>query len=265
MNGYYTSDMWYYSNNNQYWGYFTCGVPSANVMSGSTVAFNTPVTLTSPTPGASIYYTTDGSTPNTTSTLYTGPILVNKTNMVIKAIAVKSGYTNSPIVTFNYKTSTTLSFADLGLHAAKLTPSLITLVQAKIINDSTTLNPDGSISFDELVGWLAAVGINTDKAAINTDYITDKNALSYEDFAYVCYRVLLKTPSVLSSPKFSSKETLGRLKYGAEVTVTPSMLRAGVMSMVEAGLFYGNDFHPKAAATRAYAFYMLAKVYRTLS
>ena len=264
MNGYYSPNMWDYISGGQYWSYYTCGVPYANVMSGSTVAFNTPVTLTCTTPGAAIYYTTDGSTPDVNSTLYTSPILVNKSNMTIKAIAAKSGLTNSPVVMFAYKTKTVLSFTDLGNYAATLTPSLITLVQAKVISDSTALNPNGSISYDELMAWFGAVGIDTTKALISEAYITDKTALSFEDFAYISYRVLVKTPSVLSSPKFSSSDTLGRLKYGSEVTVTPSMLRASVMSMVEAKLFYGSDFHPKAAATRAYAFYMLAQVYDTI-
>ena len=52
------------------------------------------LTLTDATPGATIYYTTNGTTPTTSSTKYTGPITISTSETVI-AIAAASGYTNS--------------------------------------------------------------------------------------------------------------------------------------------------------------------------
>ena len=47
------------------------------------------ISITTDTPGATIYYTTDGSTPTTSSNLYTFPLQENVSGVTIKAIAVK--------------------------------------------------------------------------------------------------------------------------------------------------------------------------------
>jgi Chitobiase/beta-hexosaminidase C-terminal domain len=71
--------------------------PSGNVFTSPPM-----VMMTDATPGAAIYYTTDGTTPATKSTLYTEPIMVTKTE-VIEAIGVASGYLNSEVTIQNYR------------------------------------------------------------------------------------------------------------------------------------------------------------------
>lgn len=74
--------------------------PRISLESGS---YSTPqtTTISCTTDGATIYYTTNGTTPTTSSTLYTGEITVNKT-MTLKAIAVKSGLDNSGVAEASY-------------------------------------------------------------------------------------------------------------------------------------------------------------------
>lgn len=67
-----------------------------------TVAKGTKVTLSNSNSGAAIYYTTDGTTPTSKSTKYTTPIIIDE-DITIKAIAIRSGYSNSSIATFTYK------------------------------------------------------------------------------------------------------------------------------------------------------------------
>ena len=55
------------------------------------------VSITTETVGATIYYTTDGTTPTTSSTKYTVPLTENISNVTIKAIAVKEGMVTSVV------------------------------------------------------------------------------------------------------------------------------------------------------------------------
>jgi hypothetical protein len=59
------------------------------------------VTISAP-PGATIYYTTNGNQPTTSSSKYTGPISVNSSEAV-QAVAIEAGYTDSFVATANYQ------------------------------------------------------------------------------------------------------------------------------------------------------------------
>lgn len=54
------------------------------------------VTLACATPGVTMYYTTDGSTPDATDTEYTAPFTLEE-SATIKAIAIKAGFTDSAV------------------------------------------------------------------------------------------------------------------------------------------------------------------------
>lgn len=53
------------------------------------------ISITCATDGATIYYTTDGNTPTTSSSVYSSPLTENVSGVTIKAIAVKEGLINS--------------------------------------------------------------------------------------------------------------------------------------------------------------------------
>lgn len=78
----------------------TVAAPVADPVAGE-VAVGTTVELSTATSGASIRYTLDGSTPNKTSTLYDGPILIADA-VTIKAIAYKAGMNPSEMLTAAY-------------------------------------------------------------------------------------------------------------------------------------------------------------------
>jgi len=59
------------------------------------------VTITDETPGATIYYTTDGTIPTVASAVYTGPITISSSGS-IRAMATASGYSASAVGTAVY-------------------------------------------------------------------------------------------------------------------------------------------------------------------
>jgi len=78
----------------------TAAAPAFSPVAGAYSAAQT-VTLSSTTSGAKIYYTLNGVTPTTASTLYSSALAV-KSSETVSAIAVATGYTNSSVAKAAY-------------------------------------------------------------------------------------------------------------------------------------------------------------------
>jgi hypothetical protein len=74
--------------------------PAFSPASGTYTGAQT-VAISTATPGATIYYTTDGTTPTTSSSVYSGPITVSSSE-TLEAIAVATGYAQSAVATGIY-------------------------------------------------------------------------------------------------------------------------------------------------------------------
>ena len=119
-----------------------CETPTFSLDEGE-YAKGTTVTISTGTAGATIYYTTDGSTPTTSSLVYSSALTINA-NQTIKAIAVKDGYLNSAVASASY---TIIDYATLPF----------------IWNGGT------SSSLTALTG-VTANGLGSDYAEINAPY-----------------------------------------------------------------------------------------------
>jgi uncharacterized repeat protein (TIGR03803 family) len=92
------------------------------------------VTILDAAPHAVIHYTTDGSNPTTSSPKYTGPITVSTTK-TIKAIAVASSLTNSPIASAKYTIKKTVPPNETVLYSFGATTTDAQVPLANLVSD----------------------------------------------------------------------------------------------------------------------------------
>jgi len=122
----------------------TVNSPQTNVPAFS---LTRPAAISDTTPGAIIYYTTDGSTPTANSSVYWGPITVS-TAETIRAIAIAKGYKASDVVSAAYTagipTSTVLAISP---NSASLLPASSYTLTATVTPSSGTIVPSGSVVF----------------------------------------------------------------------------------------------------------------------
>ena len=113
--------------------------PPAFSIPGGTYSTAQTVSISDATPGATIYFTTNGTTPTTSSKQYTGPITVSSTE-TIEAIATASGHSTSAVTTATYTIG--------SLPVAAASPSSLTFTALMVNSTSSpqavTLSNTGS-------------------------------------------------------------------------------------------------------------------------
>jgi N-acetylneuraminic acid mutarotase len=105
--------------------------PTFDVGSGTYTAGG-PLTISDAMSNAILYYTTDGTTPTTSSTLYNGPLAVSHTETV-QAIAIAPGYPNSGVASATY-----VILPPAASPTFSVAPGTYTYVQTVTISDTTS-------------------------------------------------------------------------------------------------------------------------------
>lgn len=167
------------------------GPASAPVFTVATGAYGTSqsVTMASLTTGASIYYTTNGTTPTSGSTAYSSAINV-AAGTVVKAIAIKSGWSDSSVSTIPTtaigspsgtlviaSSSVTLGVTFTGASAHNLTDSGVALVTTGgasatvTVTNGTTATPTVTLSSFTGNGTVA-VAIKSNQATSGSNQAT---------------------------------------------------------------------------------------------
>jgi hypothetical protein len=139
------------------------------------------VSLSGPA-GATIYYTTNGMPPTTTSTRYTGTPISVSSSELIQAVAVETGYTDSYVAQGNYQvqaSSTPVINFPSGFAGAN---GLIQPVGYATINSGNIVLTDTKNTFEAAAAWYAApVNIQT----FNTTFTVNPTSVSENGMAFV--------------------------------------------------------------------------------
>jgi len=146
------------------------------------------ITITSQTSGTQIYYTLDGSTPTSSSTLYTGPFPIQEASTV-KAIAVKSGMVDSSVgsaffdVDYSQAVATPQFSPNGGAHTDAVSVSITSATSGATIYYTT----DGTIPDENSPVYQTQLLIQQDtilKAIASKDFY-ENSVLASVDFVFL--------------------------------------------------------------------------------
>ncbi|WP_438495676.1 chitobiase/beta-hexosaminidase C-terminal domain-containing protein [Paenibacillus sp. IHBB 3054] len=197
-------------------------VPTANPAGGE-VASGTEVTLSSATSGAVIYYTTDGTTPTISSTLYNGAITLTSAK-TIKAIAVKPGMTDSSVLSESYTITAQQVAAPTanpaGGEVASGTEVTLSSVTSGALIYFTTDGTTPTNSSTLYSGAITLTGATTIKAIAAKPGMTDSTVLS-ESYTITAQQVAAPTANPAGGEVASGTEvTLSSATSGALIYYT---------------------------------------------
>ena len=149
------------------------------------VATNTEVTISTATADATIYYTVDGSDPNTSSSVYSTPITIDAAK-TIKAYAVKAGFPDSEIATAAYTIAAPCATPTFSPAAGEVEKG--STVEISCATDGATIyyTTDGTDPTTGSTEYTSAITINS---ATTIKAIAAKDGLANSAVATAAYTI----------------------------------------------------------------------------
>ncbi len=159
------------------------------------------VAISSATPSATIYYTTNGTTPTTSSVVYSGPIPVSASE-TIEAIATASGFSNSAVATAAYSIN---SISQVATPAFTPAPGTYTSAQSVAISSATPsvtiyYTTNGSTPTTSSAVYSGPIAVSSSETI---EAIATASGFSNSSVASAAYVINAAATSLAASPTFS--------------------------------------------------------------
>jgi LysM repeat protein len=205
-----------------------CSGGSGSASSGTSAAIHTATPIFSPSggaysssqivtiidafPQATIHYTTDGSTPTSSSAVYSGPIMVTSTETV-NALATESGYTTSAIATaaYNFAALSTLATPAFSPAAGSYTSPLTVTISDTSPQTTIHYTTDGSTPTATSAVYSAPITVTSTETvnALATESGYTTSAIATAAYNFSAALSTLATPSIwVAGGTNSSQQTV---------------------------------------------------------
>jgi formylglycine-generating enzyme required for sulfatase activity len=198
----------------------TAATPTFSPVAG-TYNSDQSVSITTTTSGATIYYTDNGSEPTTSSTQYSAAISIagHGTTKTIKAIAVKSGMTNSSVAsaayTINYDAVATPTFSPVaGTYNSDQSVSITTTTSGATIY----YTQDGSEPTTLSTQYSSAISIAGHGTTKTIKAIAVKSGMINSSVVSATYTITYPVATPTFSPAAGNQTTLANIAISTTTT-----------------------------------------------
>ena len=163
--------------------------------------------------GATIYYTTNGDTPSTSSIVYSGPITINS-GMTIKAIAVKRAWTNSPVASATYTINEETTTPDPVAPTFTLSTTTAELTVGGTLQLQYTSDSKGAVTYASSNTAVATVDANSGKVTAVGKGTATITATQVADGSYTAATATCAIAVNPANPTFTLSTTTAELIVG---------------------------------------------------
>ena len=195
----------------------TAATPTFSVAAGNYTAAQT-VSIADATAGATIYYTTNGSVPTTSSTKYTGAITVSASETV-KAIATATNYSNSAVASAAYTIATTAAMPTFSVAAGTYTKAQTVSLNSATSGASIYYTTNGATPTTSSTKYTSAMTVSASETVKAIATATNYSNSAVASAAYVISTTAATPTFSVAAGTYTSAQTVTLADATAGATI----------------------------------------------